>query len=379
MSRRAIPTRVLGATGLRVSVLGLGGFHQVEISQGLVTSLVDAYLAAGGNYVETARGYGRGVSERKLGVALGGRRDRVVLVSKTGQRDAEGAWRELNESLEALKTNHLDLLLYHGVNDVAEVDQIAGPGGAAEAFARAREEGLVRFFGASSHWPMVFVPAIAKLELHALMYWVNYLVPCNYPELYSTIAPAARAKGLGIIGMKPVGDGYLHRSVKQAFTYALAQEVDVLACGFNSLAMLEADIEAVCQWQRPSAEALAGILRDAPELGDYVCRQCGACRLPDLDLPKVFELEGKFDRQMFDGRPTDAPDYALRQRLCRWFGNHQRAIELYKPLAAKVSALIESGASLPECPYGIDLRRKLRLAHGKLTSDGAFPSGGYTF
>jgi len=44
-----------------------------------------------------------------------------------------------------------------------------------------------------------------------------------------------------------------------------------------------------------------------------------------------------------------------------------------------VSALIESGASLPECPYGIDLRRKLRLAHGKLTSDGAFPSGGYTF
>jgi predicted aldo/keto reductase-like oxidoreductase len=64
----------------------------------------------------------------------------VVLVSKTGRRDAEGAWRELNESLEALRTDHLDILLYHGVNGASEVEAIAGPGGAAEAFRRARDE-----------------------------------------------------------------------------------------------------------------------------------------------------------------------------------------------------------------------------------------------
>ena len=113
---------------------------------------------------------------------------------------------------------------------------------------------------------------------------------------------------MGIIGMKPLGDGYLHRSVKQAFDYALAQEVDVLACGFNSLDMLEADIEAVANWERPTERALDDILRGAPELGDYVCRQCGQCKTEGLDIPKVFELEGKFDRQMFDGHPTDALD-----------------------------------------------------------------------
>ena len=379
MTLPTIPRRALGSTGVQVSVLGLGGFHQIEIGQDYVSDLVNAYLEAKGNYVETARGYGGGVSERKLGVALRGRRDEVVLVSKTGQRDAEGAWRELNASLDALQTDHLDILLYHGVNQVADLDRIAGPGGAAEAFARAREEGLVRFFAMSSHWPMVFVPAMARLELDAIMYWVNYLVACNYPELYATVAPAARAKGLGIIGMKPIGDGYLHRSPRVALTYALAQEVDVLACGFNALETLAADVKIVSGWQRPTPEEMESILRDAPELGDYVCRQCGACRLEQVDLPEVFELEGKFDRQMFDGRPTDAPDYALRQRLCRWFGNQHRAIKLYKPMAASVTALLSSGEALPPCPYGIDMRRKLALAHGKLTSDGQFPSGGYVF
>jgi len=121
------------------------------------------------------------------------------------------------------------------------------------------------------------------------------------------------------------------------------------------------------------------ILREAPELGDYVCRQCGQCRLPDLDLPKVFELEGKYDRQMFDGRPTDVLDYALRQRLMNWFNNKERATALYRPLQGKVGALLESGGPLPWCPYGIDVARKLELAHAKLTSGGRFPAGSYDF
>jgi len=364
---------------LTVSVLGLGGFHQVEIGQALVTAIVDRYLEAGGNYVETARSYGGGVSERKLGQALQGRRQDVVLVSKTGQRDAEGAWRELNESLAALGTDHLDVLLYHGISDLETLDRVAGPGGAGESFARAREQGLVHHIGASSHWPLMLIPAIERLELDVVMFWVNYLVTCNYPEIYTRVAPAARSAGCGIVGMKPLGDGYLHRSVKPAFDYALAQDVDVLACGFNSLAMLEADLAAVTSWVCPTDEEMQSILRKAPELGDYICRQCGSCRLPDLDLPRVFELEGKFDQQMFDGRPTDAPDYALRQRLNNWFDNRQRAIQLYKPLCGRVQALLEGQVPLPACPYGIDLSHKLRLAHAKLSGTGHFPSGEFDF
>lgn len=379
MAAQRIPRRRLGKTGLDVSVLGLGGFHQLEVGQDTVDRLVDAYLAADGNYIETARSYGGGASERKLGRALQGRRDGVVLVSKTGTRDAEGAWRELNESLEALGTDHLDVLIYHCLTADAEVDAIAAPGGAFEAFRRAREQGLVRHTAASAHWPLTLLLAMNRLELDAVMYWVNYLVTCNYPEIYYAVAPRARALGMGIIGMKPLGDGYLHRSVGPAFTYAMAQEVDVLACGFNGPEMLAADVEAVCAWREPAEGELDAILRDAPELGDYVCRQCGECRLDDIDVPRAFELEGKFDQQMFDGRPTSAPDYALRQRLCYWFGNQERAMELYRPLAAAVEAFLASGRPLPACPYGIDVRRKLVLAHAKLTSNPNFPSGAYAF
>jgi len=378
MSAR-IPRRTLGTTGLEVSVLGLGGFHQVEVSEAILAELLEAYLAAGGNYVETARSYGSGASEEKIGRALDGRRDQVVLVSKSGGRDAEGAWRELNESLEALQTDHLDIWLYHGLNTAEDVAAVAAEGGASEAFCRARDEGMVRFVGASSHWPVSFLTAMERLDLDALMYWVNYLVTCNYPELYQTIAPAARARGLGIIGMKPIGDGYLYRSPKAAFTYALAQQVDVLACGFNSLEMLQQDIDIVAGWQQPTADQLDDILRDAPELADYVCRQCGQCRMADLDLPKVFELEGKYDQQMFDGRPHPVADYALRERLRFWFNNQERAMTLYEPMAPKVRQLLDDGAALPECPYGIDLAHKLKIAHLKLTSGTSFPRGVSTF
>ena len=101
--------------------------------------------------------------------------------------------------------------------------------------------------------------------------------------------------------------------------------------------------------------------------------------MPGLDLPRVFELEGKFDQQMFDGRPTSAPDYALRQRLCYWFQNQERAIDLYAPMAPTVEALLASEDALPHCPYGIDLKHKLRLAHLKLTSAGRFPTGKVVF
>ena len=377
---QSIPRRVLGGTGLELSVLGLGGFHQVEIGVDHVSALLDAFLAAGGNYVETARSYGGGSSEEKLGRLLEGRRDRIVLVTKSGKRDAEGAWAELNTSLEALRTDHLDVWIHHGVNSEEEVATIAGPGGALEAHERARREGLVRFSAASSHWPMTLISAMERLHLDAIMVWVNYLARCNYPELEQIVMRAARARGLGIIGMKPLGDGYLWRSPAAAFTYALTQEVDVLACGFNAPEMLRADIEAVVQWQRPSPEALEAILRDAPELGDYICRQCGVCRMAGLDLPRVYELEGKYDQQMFDGRPHEAADYALRERLRFWFHNQERAQALYAPHAEAVAAALDSGRTLPECPYGIDLRHKTRLAHLKLTCGvSSFPRGVSTF
>ena len=363
-----LPRRTFGKTGMEVSVLGLGGFHQVEVTQDIVDAVMDRYLAAGGNYVETAASYGSGASEIKVGRALRGRRDHVVLTSKTAARTAEDAKRELAESLDRLGTDRLDLLLFHCVNDMETVDQITAADGAAQAFLDARDQGVIRHIGISTHWPAVLPEAIERLPVDAIMVWVNYLTRCNYPELERDVIPAARERGLGVICMKPLGDGYLYRSVNDAFTYALSRDVDVLASGFNSVEMLEADLAAVSGYVEPSDQDINAILTHAVELGDYVCRQCGQCEAcsAGADIPRIFELEGKLDQQMADARPHDAADYALRERLKHWFGNQARAKAAYAKLAVKAEACLAAKHQHP-CPYGIDIARKLRVAHAKLS------------
>jgi len=362
-----LPKRPLGNTGLEVSVLGMGGFHQVEADQETIDAVVERYLDAGGNYIETAK-YGDGASEQKLGRALAGRRHRTFLVSKTGQRKYEGAWREINESLEWLRTDHLDVYLFHGLGDAEGLQTVGGPDGALKAFQRAKDEGLSGHIALSSHWPMLYVEAAERLPLEAVLIWGNYLDFCNYPEIPRVVLPALRAKGIGITFMKPLGDGYLHRSPRRALRYALAQGCDCLVAGFNSLGQLEVDLAACCDSTPFTQQELADCLREAPELGDYVCRQCEDCPVcEDAGMLKcVFELEGKFDRQMDDRRPpVSAAEYALRERLKGWFGAQGKAQDAYAELGEPGPRLTETLCA--PCSYGLDAVRKLRIAHAKLS------------
>ena len=365
-----LPTRPLGTTGLNVSVLGLGGFHQVEAEQATIDQVVSRYLEAGGNYIETAKGYGGGASETKLGRALLGRRDGVILASKTGARDAEGAWRDINESLERLQTDRIDVHFFHGIGTSADLGSTRAPGGAAEAFQKAREQGLVRYIGVSSHWPMTYVEAVRHLPIDVALIWGNYLDFCGFPEIPGRVLPVLRSAGCGVLFMKPVADGFLYRSPRPALRYALAQDADCLVAGFNSLTMLETDLAVCCDPAPVAPEEVTAILRDAPELGDYVCRQCEACTVGGDEelLKQVFELEGKVDRQMDDRRPVDAAQYALRERLKGWFGTAGRARAAYAELGEPAADLAKR--ELLPCRYGIDIPRKLRIAHAKLGSGG---------
>lgn len=362
-----LPRRPLGSTGLDVSILGLGGFHQVEIPQELVDEVVGRYLAAGGNYIETARGYGQGASEIKLGRALKGRRDGVTLATKVGAKSYEEAWTHINESLERLQVSYIDVMFYHGIASPEKLDAICGPDGAAKAFDRAKDEGLIGHVAMSSHSPMMYVEASARLPIEAVLIWGNYLDFCNFPEIPRVVIPALRERGVGVIFMKPLGDGFLYRSPRMALRYAKAQDVDCIVAGFNSLELLETDLEILCDLSPVTDDEVVSILRDAPELGDYVCRQCAACPVcaEGESLKRVFELEGKHDRQMDDRRPTDAAHYALRERLKGWFNTKAKAAALYAELGEPAPRLAETLTA--ECPYGVDVARKLLIAHAKLS------------
>ena len=364
-----LPCRRLGGTGLEVSVLGLGGFHQVEALQETVDEVVDRYLEAGGSYVETACGYGRGASEFKLGRALVGRRDRVVLASKSNGRTREDAWRDINESLERLQTDRFDLYFFHNIGTREMLDATCADDGAVHALLRARDEGMIGHIAMSSHWPELYVEAAGRLPIEAVLVWGNYLDFCNFPEIPNRVLPELRRRDIGVIFMKPLADGYLYRSPREALRYALSRDVDCVVAGFNSVAQLETDLAACCDPSPVTDEEVERILESAPELGTYVCRQCAVCTVADDGdgLKRIFELEGKFDRQMDDRLPTDAAHYALRERLKGWFQAQGRARQRYAGLKRKAPEFL--GEKPAPCRYGLDVPRKLRIVHAKLSPD----------
>jgi predicted aldo/keto reductase-like oxidoreductase len=110
------------------------------------------------------------------------------------------------------------------------------------------------------------------------------------------------------------------------------------------------------------------LYKNAPELGNYVCRQCGLCTPCHEGLPiyEIFRYEGYFDRQMANGTVKDAAEYALRDRLRFWFGNREMAVEKYAALNIKADKCTKCGECIPKCPYGIDIIRKLEIADFKL-------------
>ncbi|NDL67470.1 aldo/keto reductase [Anaerotalea alkaliphila] len=361
--------RKLGNTGLETTVLGFGGFHLCEVPYPVAAELLNAYLDGGGNYIETAPSYGDGESEIKIGRAVAHRRNEYVLATKAHDRDYAGCKARLEQSLQNLRTDRIDLLLMHAVDSNETLEKILSPDGALRAAEEAKIQGKIGHIGISMHGqPDVLVEALKRYDFEAVMTTINYFDHCNFPSILGELVPLARKKGAAVILMKALGDGYLHRSPEAAFRFALSQPVSVVVAGINTREMLEMDLELVGTHRPMTEEEVEGLLRTAPELGNYVCRQCGACAgCPQgIDIPGIFLLEGIFDRQMGDGDVADAGNYALKERLKHWFGTKERAEREYAALDIDAKACTGCGECMPKCPYAVDIIAKLRNVDYKL-------------
>ncbi|MDR3119918.1 MAG: aldo/keto reductase [Clostridiales bacterium] len=360
--------REFGKTGLKTSILGFGGFHLLEIPASEVGSLLNAYLDAGGNYIETAASYGDGESERKIGATVMHRRDEFVLVSKVGDREKETAAAKIDRTLKNLRTDHLDVLLLHGVESVATLERTLAEGGAYQAALAAKQAGKVRHIGISMHGQPASLIAALKTDLfEAVMTTVNYYDRCNFPEIENELLPLAREKGAGVILMKPLADGYLYRSAEQAFRYAFSRPVSVVVTGINSRAMLAADLGFAERYAPLTRADEAELLSGAPEFGDYVCRQCGRCSCENgIDIGEVFASEAYFDRQMMRGTVGDTAQYALQERLRFWFNQKQLGLDRYAKLDPNADACTGCGSCRAACSYGVDIPYKMKLAAYKL-------------
>ena len=242
-----LPTRPLGATGMRVSLLTFGGGSQfLANGDGAWERMLERAVEVGINYFDTSSSYqwDAGMSsEERFGEVLAPIRDRVFIATKFDSRDPDEAAREFERSLTRMKTDHVDVLLIHAI---VPSDDIAGlEKGVYAMLRRLKEEGSARFIGFSSMDSAVRSrEAIERLELDVALLAMN---PTQYGGFVTETLPAAREKNVGVLAMKVMRDIVGESATPhELLRYALSQDgVAGALVGHHGMPTLEQNIEIV--------------------------------------------------------------------------------------------------------------------------------------
>jgi hypothetical protein len=256
-----MPERPLGRTGHNVRLFSLGGQATIEKEGTHDTSIaiINRAIDLGVNYIDTAAGYGRGISQMYIGEVMATRRKEVFLATKTRSRERDGALRDLEQSLKSLKTDHVDLWQNHNVMRDEEVEQILGKGGAIEAMLQARDQKMIRFIGITGHFdPAVLAKALQRFEFDAVLMALN---PADKHRLsfIQELLPLANEKKMGVIGMKIPARGRIFKeggitSIKDPMRYVLTLPVSTVIIGCDTVAQLEENVK-IAQTFTPMSQA----------------------------------------------------------------------------------------------------------------------------
>ncbi len=172
--------RRLGRIGRDDSVLIYGAAALGGVTQDEADKSISFALDSGINHFDTAPSYGD--AELRLGPWMPRIRDQIFLSTKTGKRDRESAWEEINRSLERLQTDHIDLIQHHAVTNLEELELVLRPGGALEATIQAKEQGLVRNIGITGHGhqaPRTHLQALRRFPFDTVLTPLNYVLYQN--------------------------------------------------------------------------------------------------------------------------------------------------------------------------------------------------------
>ncbi len=191
--------RSLGKTGEKLSMIGFGGIVVDKATPEQASARVTEAIDFGVNYFDVAPTYGN--AEEMLGPALQPFRKKVFLACKTQERKREGALKELDQSLEYLKTDHFDLYQLHAVTAPEDVDTIFSKGGAMEAFLEAREDGRIRYLGFSAHSVEAAMALMDRFEFDTILF------PFNFATWYAgnfgpQVMERAKEQQMGILALK---------------------------------------------------------------------------------------------------------------------------------------------------------------------------------
>jgi predicted aldo/keto reductase-like oxidoreductase len=268
---KGLPTRPLGKTGQRVSILCLGGWHIGAVKdQDEAIKIMHTALDEGLTFFDNAWDYHDGGSEEIMGKALSmdGKRQKCFLMTKNCARDAKGTRQHLEDSLRRLRTDHLDLWQFHEINYDNDPDWIFERGALKEAL-KAQKEGKVRFLGFTGHKdPHIHLKMLGKYD------WDTVQMPINvcdyfYRSFAHLVLPEAVRRGIAPIGMKSLGGGSDHKgrlpaekvcTVEEALTYSLSRPIASLVSGIDSMEVLRQNLGIARNFKPYDEQALSKLL-----------------------------------------------------------------------------------------------------------------------
>jgi predicted aldo/keto reductase-like oxidoreductase len=323
----------LGRTELMVSRLGFGGIPIQRDTEEEAIGVVKRCLDLGITFLDTANGYS--TSEGRIGKAVAGRRDKVIIATKTGGRTREEVEKHLKLSLERLGTDYIDLYQFHGVNNAKHLDLVLEDGGLLSIIEEARKAGKVRHIGITSHQMDIAKKAVATDRFETIMFPFNFITH----EAADELIPLARQHDVGFIAMKPLAGGMLD-SVEIAFKYLFRFPDIVPIVGIEKAHEIE-EIAGIMKKPLTMTAAEEGeMARLRQELGHTFCHRCDYCQPCTVQIPISTVL-------------TSA-SFARRIPPERFFGDMVgKAMEA----AAKCT---ECGECETRCPYQLPIRKLLQ-------------------
>ncbi|MGE5856034.1 MAG: aldo/keto reductase [Syntrophaceae bacterium] len=321
----------LGGTGLTVSEIGFGGIPIIPLNIEDGAAVVRHCYEKGITFFDTANVYRD--SEKKVGQALCDVRDKVVIATKTLRRDAETAATHIRLSLENLRTDRIDIYQLHNVSNEDTLGQVLAPGGAYGAAKKAKEEGVVRFIGFSSH-NVQFAARVCRRGLFSTVQ-----VPFNFIETEAAeeLLGVAAEMGMGVIGMKPLGGGLLQRA-DLCFKFLQRYPGIVPIPGVISKEEMD-EIVSLYRSREPLTEAdLADMERIRADLGTRFCHRCGYC-LPCEKRVRIPEALG------------------FKSILKRFQG--ETALNFSRDAVKSAENCDQCGACIERCPYELPIPEML--------------------
>lgn len=245
-----LPTRILGRTGVRVSIIGLGGSFLIAQANRAEEAemLIEKAVEEGVNYIDTAPTYGS--SEVNIGRAMPRLRKKVFLAGKSIDRTYDGTMRLFEKSLKRLQTDYLDLLQLHGFHQWSDYEKAFAHDGAYKALKELQAGGALRFTGITSHKnPQVVKQAIGDYDFDCLLFALNPADAHDQSQSFChEVLPLARARNMGTIAMKVASYGRIFRSggienMQQALTYVLSFPVSTAVIGMTNQSELDQNVD----------------------------------------------------------------------------------------------------------------------------------------